>query len=274
MDQGIPVRFEHTPRHHLAAFSGEPPAPGTRVVVAGEKGPRLATVRGGPRPGKVEYDLLRVATPEDLRAHAELKERAEAVKWRLKAHLRRRLPGVRPAAVEYTIDGKVAFLYLRAKEKRRLGGEIRELARIAGARVELVFLGERDEVAVLGALGPCGMETCCSTWMQEFGSSTIRMARDQQLPLSPEKISGPCGRLLCCIAFEHPVYKELLDKLPRKNARVCTRAGVCGKVAKHHPLKLEVEIKTEAGGLVTARLDELAPWEEGNEGEKGQGQAP
>jgi len=263
MERGIPIRFEPTPKHHLAAFEGEPPPVGTRVVVSTRQGPRMATVRGGPRLGRPELELLRPATDEDLATWRELVERAAVRKWQLKAHLRRRVPQVKTVALEYTLDGKVALLFLRPREKRpRLGGEIKELARIAGARVELVFLGERDEVAVLGAIGPCGRETCCSTWMQEFGSTTIRMARDQGLSLSPEKINGPCGRLLCCIAFEHPVYKELLEKMPKKNARVCTRSGVCGKVTKHHPLKLEVEIKTPSGGVVTAGVGELEPWEE------------
>lgn len=263
METGVPIRFEHEgPRHRLAAFEGEPPPVDARVVVATKKGPRMARVRGRPQSGRPEVELVRTATPEDLAHWNRLVERAVRLKWRLKAYFRQRLPGLKPVGVEYTLDGRLAFLYLKAGEKKRLGGEIKELARMAEARVEPVFLGDRDEVAHLGALGPCGMETCCSTWMQEFGPSTIRMARDQQLPLSPEKISGPCGRLLCCIAFEHPIYKELLEKLPKKNAKVCTKSGVCGKVAKHHPLKLEVEIKTPSGGLVTAKLGELEPWEE------------
>ncbi len=262
MERSVPVRFEQGPRHHLAAFRGEAPPVGTRVVVATRKGPRMGEVRGAPRTGSAEVEILRPASEEDLATWRRLLERATRLKWQLKAYFRRRLPGLKPVAVEYTLDGRLAFLYLKSRERKRLGGEIKELARMAEARIEPVFLGDRDEVAVLGALGPCGMETCCSTWLQEFGPSTIRMARDQQLPLSPEKISGPCGRLLCCIAYEHPLYQELLEKLPRKNAKVCTRSGVCGKVAKHHPLKLEVEIKTPSGGVVTAKLEELEPWED------------
>ncbi len=262
METCVPVRFEHGPKHHLAAFRGPPPEPGTRVVVATRKGPRLARVRGGPRPGRAEVELLRTATKEDLERHRALTERAVALKWRLKPYFRKRLPKLKLIAVEYTLDGRVAFLFVKGERRTQLGGEARELARLAEARVETVLVGDRDEVAILGALGACGLETCCSTWLQQFGPTTIRMARDQQLPLSPEKISGPCGRLLCCIAYEHPIYQELLAKLPRKNARVCTKDGICGKVAKHFPLKLEVEIKTPAGGRVVARAEDLVPYQE------------
>ncbi len=262
METCVPVRFDHGPKHHLAAFRGPPPEPDARVVVATRKGPRLARVRGGPRPGRAEVEVLRPATEEDLSQHRRQTERAVRLKWRLKPYFRKRLPRFKLVAVEYTLDGRVAFLYLKGERRARLGGEVRELARLAEARVEAVMVGERDEVALLGAIGACGLETCCSAWLQQFGPTTIRMARDQQLPLSPEKISGPCGRLLCCIAYEHPIYQELLAKLPRKNARVCTKEGVCGKVAKHFPLKMEVEIKTPSGGRVVAPAEELVPWKE------------
>jgi len=262
MPECLPIRFDSGPKHHLAAFTGDPPPVGTRVVVATRKGPRLARVRGRPRPGKPEVELLRTATAEDLERWRRLLERAARAKWRIRAFLRQRKPRVSLVGLEYTLDGRVAFVYYQSERRERFAAEIRDLARLAEARAELVYLGARDAVAVLGAIGPCGRETCCSTWMQEFGSSTIRMARDQELPLSPEKINGPCGRLLCCIAYEHPLYREILDRMPKKNARVCTKTGVCGKVVKHYPLKFEVEIKTPAGGLVTARADEVTPWTE------------
>ncbi len=263
MQTCVPVRFEEEgPRHHLATFKTPPPLDAA-VVVATRKGPRLARVRGTPRPGQPEVEILRLASDEDLEKAERLKARGAEAYWRLKAFIKKQFPKVKPVRVSYTLDGKIAFFYYKAERRTPFGKAMGELARLVGARVETVHLGPRDEVALLGAIGACGLETCCSTWLQSFGPSTIRMARDQQLPLSPEKISGPCGRLLCCIAYEHPIYKELLAGMPKKNARVCTRDGICGKVAKHFPLKGEVEIKTPTGGLVTARVDELVPDTEG-----------
>ena len=87
---------------------------------------------------------------------------------------------------------------------------------------------------------------------------SIKLARDQQLPLNPEKISGPCGRLLCCLTYEHPVYQELLKELPKKNARVCTKAGLCGKVQKVNPLKCTVELHLEYGKALEVPKEDLA----------------
>ena len=97
--------------------------------------------------------------------------------------------------------------------------------------------------------------------MQQFAPATIRMARDQQLPLSPEKISGPCGRLLCCLAYEHAHYKELLADMPKRNAKVCTESGVCGKVIKLNPLVGTVDLHTEGGGVVSVEKQQLRPKE-------------
>ncbi len=115
-----------------------------------------------------------------------------------------------------------------------------------------------EEARYLGALGACGMESCCSTWLQGFAQVSIKLARDQGLPLSPEKISGPCGRLLCCLAYEHPVYQELLAELPKRNARVCTKAGLCGKVQKVNPLKGTVEVLLEDGKSLEVPKEELS----------------
>ena len=101
------------------------------------------------------------------------------------------------------------------------------------------------------------MDSCFTTQQQDFAQVSINMARDQQLPLSPEKISGPCGRLLCCLQYEHEHYQELLRDLPRKNAKVCTIHDVCGKVAKLNPLAGTVDLITEEGSWVTAHKSEL-----------------
>ena len=94
--------------------------------------------------------------------------------------------------------------------------------------------------------------------LQGFAQVSIKLARDQQLPLNPEKISGPCGRLLCCLTYEHPVYQELLKELPKKNARVCTKAGLCGKVQKVNPLKGTVELHLEDGKALEVPKEDLA----------------
>ena len=94
--------------------------------------------------------------------------------------------------------------------------------------------------------------------MQELPPITIRMARDQQLPLNPDKLSGPCGRLMCCLQYEHPMYLELLRELPRRGTRAChSGSGACGKVTKLHPLAGQVDLATEDGVLEHVPAQEL-----------------
>lgn len=159
---------------------------------------------------------------------------------------------------DFTLDGRHLVIHYSAEERVNLRRFAPELARALGARIEFVAEGPREEAQYLGTLGACGMESCCSTWLQGFAQVSIKLARDQQLPLNPEKISGPCGRLLCCLTYEHPVYQELLKELPRKNARVCTKAGLCGKVQKVNPLKGTVELHLEDGKTLEVPKEDLA----------------
>ncbi|RDI95829.1 hypothetical protein DV704_05200 [Meiothermus sp. QL-1] len=253
----VGVRFTHGPKLHNYRFSGEPPPRDSWVVVRTLRGLELAKVRTEPRPGQAVGEVVRQATREDLEKYARLKERGEEICWWLRARLRRAGVRAKVLGCDFTLDGNHITVHYAAEERIDLKRWIGDLSRLAGARVEFLAQGPRDQTAYLGTLGACGMESCCSSWLQEFAQVSIKMARDQQLPLSPEKISGPCGRLLCCLQYEHPHYQELLADLPRKNARVCSAQGVCGKVSKLNPLAGTVEILTEEGSLVTLHKSEL-----------------
>ncbi|WP_293174576.1 regulatory iron-sulfur-containing complex subunit RicT [Oceanithermus sp.] len=264
MPSCVRVRLFHgrEPKLYAMRFKGEPPAVGTRVVARTPRGLELGEVRGGPYEVEKSFgEVVRAATEDDLERVHRFREKEESLKWWLRARLRPKLPQVKVLGCSYTLDGGHVVVYYSAEQRVNLGSVVREIARHAGARVEFVAKGPRDQTAFLGTLGMCGMESCCSTWMQHFAPATIRMARDQQLPLSPEKISGPCGRLLCCLAYEHPHYKELLAGMPKKNAKVCTSAGVCGKVVKLNPLAGTVDLYTEGGGVITAPASDLRPRE-------------
>ncbi len=262
MPDCVRVRLYHgrEPKLYEMRVKGEAPAVGAKVVTRTPRGLELGEVRGTLREVNKSFgEIVRVATGDDLARAHRLREQEESLKWWLRARLRPKLPQVKVLGCSYTLDGGHVVVYYSAEDRVNLGGVVREIARHAGARVEFVARGPRDQAAFLGTMGMCGMESCCSTWMQHFAPATIRMARDQQLPLSPEKISGPCGRLLCCLSYEHPHYKELLAGMPKKNAKVCTPAGVCGKVIKLNPLSGTVDLYTEGGGVVTAPAEGLRP---------------
>jgi cell fate regulator YaaT (PSP1 superfamily) len=254
----VGIRFNQTPQLEDYSFYGEAPALDSWVVVKTGRGLEVGKVRTAPRAGRrARGEVVRVAEPNDLDQTANLRERAEEIKWWLKAKFRRDGVPAKVLGCEYTLDGGHLSVHYAAEERIDLRRMVGEIARLASARVEFVPLGPRDQTAHVGAIGACGMETCCSTWLQDFAQVSIKMARDQQLPLSPEKISGPCGRLLCCLQYEHQQYQELLADLPRKNSKACTIHDVCGKVVKLNPLAQTVDLQTDEGPMITVHKDEL-----------------
>lgn len=265
----LPVRFERSPKLHDMLSETNWPV-GTRVVVQGKRGPEVASVRGEasqPDPKGRYGAVLHAASAEELARWADLHRQGEDLKWLLRARARERRLPVKLVAVEFTLDESLVTISYSAEERIELGPLIAELREHTRARVNFAAIGPREQAQILGTLGACGRENCSSTHLQDFAPVSIRMARDQQLPLNPEKLSGPCGRLLCCLQFEHAQYLELLKDLPRKNARVCHEGtGACGKVTKLHPLSGTVDIQTEQGTLYDLPASELRRASEGPAG--------
>ncbi len=255
----LPVRFQHSPQLH-DMLSEEPYDLGAAVVVQGKRGPEVATVRGAARPqDSGRYGMvLRRATADDLTDWARLGEQGEDLKWFLRARARDRKLPVKIVGAEFTLDGNLLTISYSADQRVELTELIADVRTRTRARVNLAAIGPREQAQMLGALGACGRENCSSSHLQEFAPVSIRMARDQQLPLNPEKLSGPCGRLLCCLQYEHQQYVELLGELPRKNARVChTSTGACGKVVKLHPLSGTVDVLGDEGYMEGVSAKEL-----------------
>ena len=259
------VRFEHSPKLHW--MGGERAHPvNTQVVVQSRRGLELARVRGAaqasenPAPGEAARagQILRAASAGDLERAATLAREAEDLKWSLRARARE-MP-VKIVACEFTLDGALLTVSYSADERVDLGKLVQDVRAQTEAKVNFLAVGPREQVVALGALGACGREACSSTHLQDFAPISIRMARDQQLPLNPEKLSGPCGRLLCCLQYEHTQYQELLRDLPRKNAKVChDESGACGKVVKLNPLAGTVDMYGDQGYMGGLRPEELSP---------------
>ena len=153
--------------------------------------------------------------------------------------------------------GKLTFYFLAAGPGRFPGPRARP-GRVFRTRIELRQIGVRDEARLKGGLGVCGREFCCARFLVTFESVTLRMAKDQQLPLNPAKLSGPCGRLRCCLAFENEQYREILREMPRLGSEV-TSAGRRGRARKLDPLQGRVSVEWNGDGreLVDLPLDEL-----------------
>lgn len=237
----------------------EVPEKGSRCVVTTRRGLELGLVRTEAVSGqKASGRFVRVADQEDLDSYEALKAKAEELKWFVRARARQRNLDLKIIAIEFTLDESLLVLSYTAEEQVPLRILAQVLSAYTRARIEFSNVGPRDQARMLGTLGSCGSGSCSSTFLQSFSAVSIRMARDQQLPLNPEKISGPCGRLMCCLQFEHEMYRELLKGMPKKGAKVChTESGACGRVSKLNPLKGTVEVRNDEGGFSEHPLAEL-----------------
>ncbi|RJQ09238.1 MAG: hypothetical protein C4558_06655, partial [Dehalococcoidia bacterium] len=168
----------------------------------------------------------RLASEADVATWRAQTERAKADALRVQAVVSRIDARVRVAALTYDLAGDHAELTYTAKEfnnEERLHREARQFLGVANLEIEQV--GDRDRAKALGGLGQCGRGLCCATWMTEFPAISIKMAKDQGLAPNPTKISGACGRLLCCLAFEVDAYREIVGTLPKVGKRITTPVG-------------------------------------------------
>jgi len=156
---------------------------------------------------------------------------------------------------EFSFDRSKILFYFTSEGRVDFRELVKDLARIFKARIELKQIGVRDEAKILGGIGPCGMNLCCASFLKDFEPVTIKMAKDQNMPLNPNKISGLCGRLMCCLSYEHEVYKELLKNLPKVGQHVKTHNGL-GKVIEVTPLKRAIRVELEDGRQIEIFYDE------------------
>ncbi len=157
---------------------------------------------------------------------------------------------------DYNYTGGRLLVYFSSENRVDFRLLVRELARIFRTRIEMRQIGVRDEAKLLDGVGKCGRQLCCTSWLREFTPVSIRMAKNQQLPLNPEEISGVCGRLLCCLSYEDEVYKEQNRKMPKLGAEVVTPQGA-GRVRHLHPLKETVTVLLESNAIAEFPVSEL-----------------
>jgi cell fate regulator YaaT (PSP1 superfamily) len=146
--------------------------------------------------------------------------------------------------VHVLFDKSKMVFYFTAEKRVDFREMVRELASYFKIRIELRQIGVRDEAKIVGGLGPCGMNLCCKSFLTDFESISIKMAKDQNLPLNPLKISGICGRLMCCLKYEYNCYKEFMDIAPERGVVVITKFGK-GAVIGHDPLKKSIIVGFE-----------------------------
>ena len=157
---------------------------------------------------------------------------------------------------EYNLSGNRLTFFFSASERVDFRELVKELTNKLKVRVELRQVGPRDEAKLIGGYGRCGRQLCCCSFLNEFAPVSIRMAKEQDLPLNPVKISGICGRLMCCLGYEVDQYRDMRDKLPKKGQRVMTSTGAA-VVTGGNPIKQTVLVELASGVTIELPLENI-----------------
>ena len=190
--------------------------------------------------------VLRIATEEDIDRHFKNKDKEkDAFNICLKKIQEHGLT-MKLIDVEYTFDNNKVIFYFTADGRVDFRELVKDLATIFKTRIELRQIGVRDEAKMLGGLGPCGRPMCCSTFLGDFASVSIKMAKEQNLSLNPTKISGICGRLMCCLNYEQSTYEDIRKRMPKVGSIVKTSEGT-GEVFSNNTVKESVKVKLRKG---------------------------
>lgn len=246
----VGVRFKKAGKIYYFSPNGSIYNSGDKIIVETARGLELGSIAIANR----EIDeseiiatlkpILRPAGEDDIKNYEENKLMAKEAgqvfeKKSIEHNLEMVLMGT-----EYTLDRNKLIFYFTAEGRIDFRELVKDLAAIFRTRIELRQIGVRDEAKNLGGLGCCGRPLCCSTWLGDFQSVSIKMAKDQNLSLNPTKISGICGRLFCCLKYEHEVYEEMLSVMPAPGSRVKTPDGE-GKVLDVFVLTEELKVQID-----------------------------
>ena len=189
--------------------------------------------------------VVRVATPEDKEKHDSLLEKRKTAYPQIAEKIRESKLEMKLVGAEYTFDGGKLIIYFTADGRVDFRNLVRDLSSAFHTRIELKQIGARDECRMMGGIAPCGRACCCSDHMPEYARVSIKMAKTQNLSLNPAKISGLCGRLMCCLAYENEYYSEVNRAMPKVGATVTTVGGETGTVIGTNPLKKTVRLRVE-----------------------------
>jgi cell fate regulator YaaT (PSP1 superfamily) len=200
--------------------------------------------------------VIRKATPEDLdQLHRNEQLEKDAFAFCLRKIKEKGL-NMKLVKTEVLLDRSKALFYFTSEKRVDFRELVRDLAAEFRMRIEMRQIGVRDEAKMVCGLGSCGRELCCAKFMNRFELVSVKMAKEQNLALNPTKISGICGRLMCCLAYEYPTYLELKRDLPKVGKHITTRSGK-GKVIRQNVLSRTVTVELEEGGEITIHASEI-----------------
>ncbi len=201
--------------------------------------------------------ILRRATPFDLSQWQQFKLHEDEALAQCKEQVEKHKLPMKLLEAEYNFDGSHLTFYFIADGRIDFRALVKDLAVVFPARVELWQVGPRDRAKLVGGVAPCGRELCCGKFLSDFPKATIKMAKDQDMPLGPNAATGFCGRPLCCLAYEQSVYQEAKGRVPRIGDMVTCERGQ-GRVIARNVLKENVTLQFEEGANATLPIAEVA----------------
>jgi cell fate regulator YaaT (PSP1 superfamily) len=253
MAKVVAVRFRQGEKPYYFSAGKLNPQKGQGVIVETAKGNEYAVVEEG----ETEVDdkeivaplkpVVRIATEKDEELRkANRARRPEAIRI-CKQKIREHGLNMKLVDCEFNFDGSKVVFFFSAEGRVDFRELVKDLASVFHTRIELRQIGARDETHLLGGVAPCGREVCCANCMPEFRRVSIKMAKNQGLSLNPGKVSGLCGRLMCCLSYENDYYAEAYKKSPKVGSSVTTPEGK-GTVVTVNMLKMIVRVKIEKDG--------------------------
>ncbi len=263
----IPVKFAYATRELWFDPSDTGAVEGDHVVCATERGRELGLATADPHEvdeaelnrktdGAALKAVLRVATDEDLELADRLAQKGDAAMPTFRRLVSKSGLDMKPVGVEYIFGGEKVVCYFSADERVDFRQLVRDLSRELHERVDMRQVGVREEAAFVGGFGHCGQELCCARFGSGFEPVSIRMAKEQDLPLNSNKISGACGRLMCCLRYEFEAYRDFKQRAPKKNAVIQTPLGTA-KIVEYDTPKEQLALRLENGKQIRVPLAEM-----------------
>jgi len=279
--QLVEVKFKGNRKAYFEWSDSEPLRQREAVVVEAERGLDYGLVtatdavaekkcercRGCALAGTAERDaprkkeeptrrVVRRATPADTRSHGDLRAQEDDVRRRVREKVIQHGLAMKVSDAEWQFDRNQLTVYFTAEKRVDFRALVRDLASTFRTRIELRQIGVRDEAARIGGIGRCGRELCSATWLPELAPIGLQIAKDQHLSLNPAQISGPCGRLLCCLRYEHEFYVQSRKRFPKEGRVLATSRGN-EKVFAVDIFRDQVTLRAEDGTTRVVKLEEL-----------------
>ncbi|UCF01410.1 MAG: stage 0 sporulation family protein [Deltaproteobacteria bacterium] len=236
---------------------------GDEIIVKTEKGLSLGIVATPVRKRDPNYpraqlkEVFRLANDNDRQQYKDcLAREKEAHRFCQERIEERNLPMIL-VDVERFFDGSKIIFYFYADGRVDFRELVKDLVKKLHTRVELRQIGVRNKAKMIGGVGPCGRELCCATFLKEFHSVSVKMAKEQNLSLNPTKISGVCGRLMCCLKYEYPYYVEMKKGMPKVGKRIITPEGE-GRVVRQNVMEQRVAVALDDGREIEFRASDLS----------------